>query len=97
MTGLLSLALLPGLSNAASMPRPGGPKTETVNSPGAQVLISRLEAIKAMDKSGLGFSEKRQLRKEVRGIKSTLARDYGGVYISVGSLLIVIILLILLL
>ncbi len=97
MTGLLSLALLPAPSNATTTGKPGSPKTEAAKSAEGQILIARLEEIKSMDKSDLGFSEKRQLRKEVRGIKHTLARDYGGVYISVGSLLVVIILLILLL
>ena len=63
----------------------------------ATALMARLEEIKAIDKSDMSWSERRQLRKEVRSIKSNL-RDIGsGVYISAGSIIIVLLLLILLL
>ena len=63
----------------------------------AQVLLSRLEEINAMDKSTLNSSEKKVLRKEVRQIKSQLRDIGGGVYLSVGAIIIIILLLILLL
>jgi hypothetical protein len=61
----------------------------------SQRLTDRLEEINAMDKSNLSRPEKRQLRKEVKAIKKT--QDSGGVYISIGGLLLIIILLIILL
>ena len=61
----------------------------------SEVLLSRLEEINEMDKSDLTHSEKRELRKEVRQIDKTL--NGGGVYLSVGAIIIVILLLILLL
>jgi uncharacterized protein YfkK (UPF0435 family) len=71
---------------------------ETVKSEKANVLTARLEVINAMDKSNLSSSEKKTLRKEVRAIKKELkAMGSGGVYLSVGALLLVIILLIILL
>lgn len=60
----------------------------------AKVLLDRLSEIDAMDKSTLKSSEKRALRKEVRAIKNELS---GGVYLSVGAILLIIILLIVLL
>lgn len=63
----------------------------------AEVLIKRLEEIKAMDKSNLTRVEKRALRKEVKEIKSTLKASGQGVYLSVGAIIIIILLLILLL
>jgi hypothetical protein len=63
----------------------------------ANALIARLNEIKSMDMSKLSFSEKRSLRKEVRTIKVRLADIGGGVYISVGALILIIILLIILL
>jgi len=60
-------------------------------------LLTRLHEIEEMDKSKMSSPEKRQLRKEVRTIKSTL-NDLGeGVYLSVGAIIIIILLLILLL
>ena len=50
-----------------------------------------------MDKSKMSSPEKRQLRKEVRTIKSTLNVLGEGVYLSVGAIIIIILLLILLL
>ena len=60
-------------------------------------LTSRLAEIKAMDKSGLKASEKKQLRKEKRSIKSELRKVSGGVYVSAGALLVLLIILILVL
>lgn len=70
------------------------PKNESAE---AKVLLSRLDEIKAMDKSTLSFQEKRQLRKEVRTLKTNLASLNNGVYLSVGAIIIIILLLILLL
>ena len=71
------------------------------------VMISRIEAIKAMDKSELTSAEKKELRKELRTIKSNLQASSkadltatgtgGGLYLSVGAIIIIILLLILLL
>lgn len=60
-------------------------------------LLGRLEEIKTMDKSHLSASEKKQLRKETRSIKRHLSDIGGGVYLSVGAIIIIILLLVLLL
>ena len=57
-------------------------------------LINRLQEIKAMTKHDLSRAEKKALRKEVKEIKKELK---GGVYLSVGAIIIIILLLILLL
>jgi len=62
-----------------------------------KVLLNRLDEIKAMDKSSLNSSEKKELRKEVRAIKAELKSTGNGIYLSVGAIVIVILLLILLL
>lgn len=63
-----------------------------------QLITKRVMEIKTMDKSGLSRNDRkslrielRQLKKEARGIAA------GGVFLTVGALLVVIILLILLL
>lgn len=60
-------------------------------------ILLRLDEIKEMDKSTLKFGEKKELRKEVRAIKSELKERQNGVYLSVGAAIIIIILLIILL
>jgi len=62
-----------------------------------KVLYNRLEEIKAMDKSSMTSVEKKELRKEVREIKSTLKSSNNGIYLSVGAIIIIILLLILIL
>ena len=62
-----------------------------------QELVTRLNEIDALDKSNLNSSEKHQLRKEVRIIKHKLLANGGGVYVSVGALILLLILLIILL
>lgn len=63
----------------------------------AKVLMARLEEIKAMDRSDMTKAERKALRKEVKEIKSELRTSNGGIYLSVGAIIIIILLLILLL
>jgi hypothetical protein len=65
--------------------------------PRAQQLLQRLEDIKKTDKSTLSRTEKRELRQEVKGIRKEMKVIKGGVYLSVGAIIIVVLLLILLL
>lgn len=57
----------------------------------------RLEEIRSMDKSGLSLQENQELRKEVREIRKSQPVNNGGIYISVGALILILILLIILL
>lgn len=63
----------------------------------AIALQSRLEEIKAVNKDNLSRAEKKELRREVREIKKELAAVSGGVYLSIGAILLIALLLILLL
>ena len=62
-----------------------------------QVMYDRLEVIKNTDKSDMTRVEKKELIKEVRSIKSELKSRNGGVYLSVGAIIIIVLLLIILL
>jgi hypothetical protein len=63
-----------------------------------QALRSRLNEIFIMDKSNLKPSDKKVLRNEVNNISRQLKTYYGSViYISGGTLLVIILILILLL
>lgn len=70
--------------------------TENIESRAAQ-LQTRLEEIQSMDKEGLSRAEKKNLRHEVREIKKELAAISGGVYLSIGAIILIALLLILLL
>lgn len=63
----------------------------------SRIIITRIDEINALDKASLTTSEKRALRKEVRHSKMRLQNIGGGVYLSAGALIIIIVLLIVLL
>lgn len=60
-------------------------------------LTQRLTEVKATDRSVLTGEEKQALRKEKRELKKELKVISGGVYVSVGALILILILLIILL
>ena len=94
----LSLTFVPTLSQAEKHASSiSMVTTETVESVEARALFTRLNEINAIDKSTLKSSEKKNLRKEVRSIKSRLKELEGGIYLSVGAIILIVILLILLL
>lgn len=63
-----------------------------------QQIQQRVEAIRDMDKSGLSRQERKELRSELRDMKEQArAVSGGGVYLSVGAIIIIILLLILIL
>ncbi len=96
MAALLLLTIIPTQLKAES--NPTAISAKTVESAEAKILLSRLDEINAMDKSKMSSPLKKQLRKEVRSIKSRLnSLDGGGIYLSVGALIVILILLIILL
>ena len=60
-------------------------------------ITNRVEEIRAMDKSDLSKSERKELRKELRELKKQARAAGGGVYLSVGAIIIIILVLILIL
>lgn len=63
----------------------------------AQILSNRLNEIKAMDVSSMTRKQKRELKHEVKAINHKMSVNGGGVYISVGAAILIILLLIILL
>jgi hypothetical protein len=61
-----------------------------------QRLQNRLEEIKSIDKSKLSKDEKKALRGEVKQIKKEMKAISGGVYLSVGAIILIALLIILL-
>ena len=89
----MSAACLPNEAKAA----PDSLRTQTtIPAAEAQVMIDRLKEIESIDQSTLSKTEKKALKKEVRSIDRQLRGFSGGVYISAGTLIIILILLILL-
>lgn len=101
MAIILSLTFLPLQSFGATKEDPSSlvvtKPPEPAESAEAKALVTRLDEIKAIDMSTLKSTEKKELRKEVRSIKRELKDISGGVYVSAGALILILILLIVLL
>lgn len=62
----------------------------------ANTYLARLDEINSMEKSTLSPPQKRTLRNEVKSIQKRLQTLDGGIYISVGAIIIILLLLIIL-
>lgn len=96
MTSLLMLLFTPALVNASTGADPMNDSVAAYQQ--AYALVARLEEINDMDMADLTRIQKRELRREVRTINKDLNAIYnGGIYISVGAAILIVLLLILLL
>jgi len=97
----LSISLIVALILLTTLPMSAAAPANNISTPthsaSASPLLARLDEIKAIDKSTLDSERKKELRKEVKSIKSNLRELGGGIYLSVGAIIIIVLLLILLL
>lgn len=94
---VLAAAFVPVTGNATTPTAPPASISNGTEPAEVKAMLDRLEVINGMDKSAMRPAERKALRKEVRSIKKELASNNGGVFLSVGALLLVILLLIVLL
>ncbi len=97
MIALLAITM-PSTSIATKVENTENP-TSTTNDAAmsrSTIVLNRLNEIKAMDKSSLNSSEKKELRTELKSLKKEMRKSANGVYLSVGAIIIIILLLILL-
>ena len=59
-------------------------------------MTRRVEEIRDMDKTEMAAKEKHELRKELKAIKKNVRKDGGVIYLSAGTIVLIIILVILL-
>ena len=98
MAMFLSMTFIPIHANAADKGTPSSlVEPKPAESSEVKTMELRLNEINAMDKSNLKASEKRSLRKEVKSINHKLREISGGVYVSAGVIILVVVLLIILL
>jgi hypothetical protein len=97
LTFLRTLLILAIMSVAApAMSAPAATYPIETKEEHATRLQKRLEEIKATDMSKLSKKEKKALRGEVKQIKKELKEISGGVYLSVGAIILIVLLIILL-
>jgi hypothetical protein len=97
----MMLSFIPSQSKAAKNTKAvTTATTKSIESTDAAQLAARLDEIKAMDMSTLSRSEKKELRNEVKTIRSTqdttyVVHHHHGMYFGVGGVLVVILIIIL--
>lgn len=96
--GLVFVALLVVTVPSYSGHRPLAEESPTTPATAhrVQVLKDRLEEIRAMDMKELSRKERKALRREVRVIRQELTQISGGVYLSVGAIILIVLLILLL-
>jgi hypothetical protein len=62
----------------------------------AEILTMRIEEIRDIDRSTLTAEEKLELRTELKDIRKEIQRQGGVIYISVGTVLLILLLVLLL-
>lgn len=81
----------------AGEPIPGAKTEKMTDETHAQQVLNRIIEIRAMDRSSMTTSEKKELRKELRQLKKESKPKKNGIYLSVGAIIVIGLLLILLL
>ncbi len=95
----LATALMLMLSAPSVMAKDAKSKPEMTDNQKVRFaeITRRVEEIKSIDRSELNSDERKALRNELQEMKKEAKAMSGGVYLSVGAIIIVILLLILLL
>lgn len=93
----LSMVFLLSSLAPAAMAKEG--KEPEVLSPEAELRLkeinNRVEEIKAMNFAEMGKSERKEIKKELREINKEAKAIGGGIYLSVGAVIIILLILIL--
>ena len=103
LTAFVLILFIPSLVKAKTEKKP----VAVVATADLSVLFARIETIRAIDFSTLNATDKKELRNELRTIKTELKKSIksdvvathvdGGIYLSVGAIVVIIVLLILIL
>jgi hypothetical protein len=89
---LMLILLSSTMAMSTELLNPNAKITESARAVG---LMDRLVEIKESNISSLSRIEKKELRREVKGIEKELKVQSGGVYISIGAIIIILLILIL--
>jgi len=93
----LVLMMSIGANNVSAATKNDKPEMTLEQKAQLEVITNRVEEIRHMDKSHMTKAERKELRKELKAMKAEANAMGGGVYLSVGAIIIIILLLILIL
>ena len=99
LTKIIAFVMLIAIASPASAASTITPLSDsTADNARAEQIMNRLTVIQSMDVANLSSAEKKDLRKELKGLKKESdGLSNKGVYLSVGAIIIIILLLILIL
>mgnify|MGYP000396713475 CR=1 FL=1 len=95
-TAILLLFVAPVVQAATGVPPATTSSAPAPEAARAEALKTRLHEIKKTDKSNMSAAEKKQLRKEKKAVKKELRAVSGGIYISAGALIVILLVLLIL-
>lgn len=100
LSAILSITIIPNQINAASATQSTSPteagRSQPLDSLAIKAAISRLDEIRAMDKSALKYSERKELRNESNNLNAEIKNSSSGLYLSGAAIILIIVLIILL-
>ena len=96
----MMLSVYPSQSKASDNTKAATTATVKSDIPTEAALAARLDEIKAMDKSMLSKSEKKELRIEVKEIRKTqdeiyVTHHHHGIYYGLGGVLLIVLIVVL--
>ena len=94
---LLATAFIMALASPAVMAKDTKPAMTEQQKLRIEQIERRVEEIKNIDRSTLSRQERKDLRKELLEMKKEAKANSGGVYLSVGAIIIILLILILIL
>jgi hypothetical protein len=97
---MLAIALVFALTSQTTMAKETKPAKQSLTTEQQvrlEEITRRVEEIKSIDRSSLNSEQRKELRNELVSMKKEAKALSGGVYLSVGAIIIIILLLILIL
>jgi hypothetical protein len=97
-TKILYTSLLLFVTSIVSMPVQAGQLEVKANhAEQAAVMLQRLETIKEMNVQSMSSVEKKELKNEVQTIHKNLKALDGGIYLSVGAIIVILLIILIIL
>ena len=95
---MITLSLLITIASPVMAASSSPLSDSTMDNARTEQIMSRLTVIQSMDLSSLSPAERKDLRKELNGLKKEAGKSgTTGIYLSIGAIIVIILLLILLL
>lgn len=97
-TKILYTSLLLFVTSIVSMPVQAGQlEVKTSHAEQATVMLHRLETIKEMNVESMSSVQRKELKNEVQMIHKNLKALDGGIYLSVGAIIVILLIILIIL